>query len=337
MEQEYWVQRDGQAAGPFSARQLKQMAAAGMIMEADRISEDQVNWQEAGQVQGIFQTEQPVPTGTRAEDPAMEASASRGGEWTDQTSPSAPRPEGNCCPRPSSAATPHGEDAMKPAAEPSQVSPAVPARIRPTAKRHYVCPRCGQPFDAVALGTKRCPDRVPRFRATLLTGAEKTRCPACDEKVTFPFRRPFRITVLSIFNLILGCLTLFLLLLLCFASSGGGPLDLLVFGVEAAALVSQVISGLGCLERKDFDRRTGYKAGMIYGVLLPVGLAIEVITFYLSQPLRELSDPSPEFLPSPEAVACVVLLMLVYPIVNMLILNTRTARRYFWGDAPDHA
>jgi len=49
---------DGQVTGPYSTRQLKQMAAAGMIVAADMISADQVNWQVAGQVRGLFRTEQ---------------------------------------------------------------------------------------------------------------------------------------------------------------------------------------------------------------------------------------------------------------------------------------
>jgi hypothetical protein len=52
--------RKEQTSGPFSAKQLKQMAAAGMILAADLISTDQVNWKPAVQVKGLFQEEQPA-------------------------------------------------------------------------------------------------------------------------------------------------------------------------------------------------------------------------------------------------------------------------------------
>lgn len=54
MAKEYWLQRDGKATGPFSDDQLKQMAAAGMIDESDQVSADQVNWQAAGEIRGLF-------------------------------------------------------------------------------------------------------------------------------------------------------------------------------------------------------------------------------------------------------------------------------------------
>ena len=54
MAREYWLQRNGKTTGPFLDHQIVQMAAAGMIVEADRISADQTNWQTAGQVRGLF-------------------------------------------------------------------------------------------------------------------------------------------------------------------------------------------------------------------------------------------------------------------------------------------
>ena len=57
---QYWLKREDQAAGPFSGQQLKQMAAAGMILTSDMISADQINWKVAGQVEGMFPLEQPV-------------------------------------------------------------------------------------------------------------------------------------------------------------------------------------------------------------------------------------------------------------------------------------
>ena len=64
MAEQYWLQRDGKATGPFSGDQLKQMAAAGMIVEADRISADQMNWQMAGQVRGLFGETQATSRGS---------------------------------------------------------------------------------------------------------------------------------------------------------------------------------------------------------------------------------------------------------------------------------
>lgn len=157
-----------------------------MIMEGDPISADQTNWQPAGQVRGLFQTEQPIPKEAEAGDPAEKPSIFSDDGGIDQASPSALRPEGDCRPTPSSATASPGSGNTETAARPSQVSPAVPDSVRPTAKRHYVCPRCGQPFDSVVLGTKGCPDGVPRFRVSFFTGAEKARCPACHVVVTFP-------------------------------------------------------------------------------------------------------------------------------------------------------
>ena len=53
---QYWLKREGQTAGPFSNQQLKQMTDAGMIVSADMISTDQINWQVGGQIEGLFQT-----------------------------------------------------------------------------------------------------------------------------------------------------------------------------------------------------------------------------------------------------------------------------------------
>ena len=54
MAKQYWVRHQGKMTGPFSGQQLKQMAATGMILTADMISADQINWQIAGQVRGLF-------------------------------------------------------------------------------------------------------------------------------------------------------------------------------------------------------------------------------------------------------------------------------------------
>jgi hypothetical protein len=61
MENQYWIQREGKTSGPFSGQQLKQMAAAGMILTADMISTNQINWQVAGQVKGLFGDRKPTP------------------------------------------------------------------------------------------------------------------------------------------------------------------------------------------------------------------------------------------------------------------------------------
>jgi len=81
MAKEYWVRRDGKATGPFSGHQLKQMAAAGMIVEADHISEDQVNWQAAGRVRGLFGETQ--ATSRRGDDSTTQAQESVTAEGND--------------------------------------------------------------------------------------------------------------------------------------------------------------------------------------------------------------------------------------------------------------
>ena len=58
MAKQYWVRHQSETTGPFSGQQLKQMAAAGMILTADMISADQINWQDAGLIKGLFQAEQ---------------------------------------------------------------------------------------------------------------------------------------------------------------------------------------------------------------------------------------------------------------------------------------
>ncbi len=55
MAKQYWLKRDGNTAGPFSNQQLKQMTDAGVIVSADMISADQINWQVGGQIEGLFQ------------------------------------------------------------------------------------------------------------------------------------------------------------------------------------------------------------------------------------------------------------------------------------------
>jgi hypothetical protein len=57
---QYWLKRENKTTGPFSGQQLKQMVAADMIVASDMISADQLNWQVAGQVKGLFPAELPA-------------------------------------------------------------------------------------------------------------------------------------------------------------------------------------------------------------------------------------------------------------------------------------
>ena len=91
MPREYWVLHEGEVTGPFSGDQLKQMAAADMILAADMISTDQVNWQVAAQVKGLFQTERPAEgSGTDSPEPSVSAMNDR----ADHISMESIRPEG---------------------------------------------------------------------------------------------------------------------------------------------------------------------------------------------------------------------------------------------------
>ena len=76
MANQYWVRRQDKMTGPFSGQQLKQMAAASRILTSDMISADHINWQVAGQVKGLFQTEQLSGKGDTSSDgsPSVEAS-----------------------------------------------------------------------------------------------------------------------------------------------------------------------------------------------------------------------------------------------------------------------
>jgi hypothetical protein len=77
MESQYWIQREGKTTGPFSDEQLAQMATVGMILAADMISTDEINWRVAGEVKGLFQTVSPqTASGTSS----LGASVSTGGD-----------------------------------------------------------------------------------------------------------------------------------------------------------------------------------------------------------------------------------------------------------------
>lgn len=102
MANQYWVRHQDKMTGPFSGQQLKQMATAGMILTADMISSDQINWQMAGQVKGLFQMEQPTEgRGVRAPG----SSVFTGDDWTGGISSQTPRPKASPSPQPKSEST----------------------------------------------------------------------------------------------------------------------------------------------------------------------------------------------------------------------------------------
>jgi len=66
MANQYWIRRNDQTAGPFTSEQIKNMASSDMLSEADLISNDQIQFQPAGGVGGLFSdsktTPPPLPT-----------------------------------------------------------------------------------------------------------------------------------------------------------------------------------------------------------------------------------------------------------------------------------
>ena len=76
MGKQYWVQREDKTIGPFSGHQITQMAATGIITESDLISADQVNWQEAGRVGGLFDGIEATGSGPGDQHPAEDPSVS---------------------------------------------------------------------------------------------------------------------------------------------------------------------------------------------------------------------------------------------------------------------
>lgn len=91
MTNQYWIRRNNQTTGPFSADQIRQMAAAGMLNEADLISDNQVQFKPAGRIGGLFPdrepTTPPTPSPPRTEvsnhtkglDPAISPETDAGG------------------------------------------------------------------------------------------------------------------------------------------------------------------------------------------------------------------------------------------------------------------
>ena len=78
---QYWLKREDKMTGPFSGQQLKQMAAADMIVTSDMISADQINWQVAGHVKGLFPGESTaVQVGDISESSRPEAATACSGE-----------------------------------------------------------------------------------------------------------------------------------------------------------------------------------------------------------------------------------------------------------------
>lgn len=61
MESQYWIRRNDRTAGPFTSEQIRQMASSGMLSEADHISDDQIQFQPAGGVGGLFSDPKPTP------------------------------------------------------------------------------------------------------------------------------------------------------------------------------------------------------------------------------------------------------------------------------------
>jgi hypothetical protein len=78
MAQEYWVRHQDKLTGPFSGQQLKQMAAAAMVLATDMISTDQINWRVAEQVKGLFQAVSPqIASGTSSLGPSVSTGGDR--------------------------------------------------------------------------------------------------------------------------------------------------------------------------------------------------------------------------------------------------------------------
>jgi tetratricopeptide (TPR) repeat protein len=185
MAQEYWVRHQDKLTGPFSGQQLKQMAAAGMILATDMISADEINWRVAGDVKGLFKA------GQIEKDSGIDSSASLAATENDpgvtgpvQETNSREKPSANpakCGIPPRS--EPVTDNQKKAAGNPP--SPTTVDSISRKAKRTYTCPACSRRFEAVHGGVIGC-HGTPRFRIGFFTAAETTECPACHAKVMSP-------------------------------------------------------------------------------------------------------------------------------------------------------
>ena len=171
MASQYWILRNNQTSGPFTSAQIRQMAAAGMLTEADLISDDRVQFKPAGRIAGLFPSRETVEV-YDLEPRAVETNGQLSAEADANRDGSTPLP------------TVLIED---PPIRPVQRRPAEPPEgTSPSTARRICCPQCKRTFWAAKSRAKGWPSGTPRFRITFFTGAESVQCPACQAKLMFP-------------------------------------------------------------------------------------------------------------------------------------------------------
>lgn len=78
MARQYWILRNDQTTGPFTADQIRQMATAGMLTEADLISDDQIQFNPAGRIPGLFPDREPTTPSPPGPPPAEVSNHTKG-------------------------------------------------------------------------------------------------------------------------------------------------------------------------------------------------------------------------------------------------------------------
>ena len=270
MAKQYWVKCEGKTTGPFLGQQLRQMVAADMITASDLISVDEINWQVAGQVKGLFQVEQLSGKGDTAftESPSVEDSPVFGdSNWIEQAD----------------LVTAHGPKGS----------------VAPTRQTQNV--------------VKKPPQKPAESNAQVRVVSDAA------PTVPIPGKRPLRVLILAVVNLILGIPVAVVMLMLVLV--GGWPHLLGVL-----AMLSLVASGIYCLRRDEDSRRRGYWTGMAYAVLSIILFLVEVILLASTWPfLGEMQGPMLNM------TAMGTLIYLPYPIITIIVLNSRSARRCLLG------
>jgi hypothetical protein len=274
------------------------MAAAGMILAADLISTDQINWKPAGQIKGLLQAE-----------PIVEGGG--GGGLFPNSKPTPP-------------------PAPTPATQlPTHLQPGqnlVPAVLVDTGNDgdtiHFRCRNCDKPIRAGKKWVGK------KFKCTRCGRTSKIPSPPRDTYVMIcaetgqPAKRPARIIIWAVVSMILSVAAITVFEWLIGTEQAGGWSAYLGW----FAFLLMAISGGEWITRDAQNHRFGYFIGMAYAVL-------SIALFFL----RAILIPS-EFPPDhelrelmPMMIAYIALFYLLYPIITIAILNSRPVRKYLSG------
>ena len=308
MAKQYWVWRQDKMSGPFSNQQLKQMTAAGMISTADMISADQINWQDAGLIKGLFQTEQPGQN----LDPASSTEIDSGCgvirfrcRWCDKPIRSGAEWAGKRfkCPQ-------CGERGKIPRIHRPRSSKNM-AQYWLKREDQEAGPFSGQQFEQMVAA-----DMVA---ATDMISADQTNWRSVEQlKRLSKAKRPVRLIIWAVLSQILG----FPSTIIVFVWMHDGVIRWpMLFGGVVVLLLG--LSGTNCLRRDADSRRFGYFTGMAY-VVLSIVLAV-IAAILLASAWSFLPEIQGHML---SIAAVIALICLPYPIITIAVLNSRPVRSY---------